>query len=102
MTFRIEMHTTRPDADIPFFSQAHPEIYQPLRNLRQLELAAGNLLSENTEISDDGLVSTYIAEWVNRDVYKTYLSNPVSVEFNQEKDVYNQQYGITIEVTTRY
>lgn len=99
MTFRIQVTTTRPSVDVPFFSQYNPELWDQAMEVLAQHKLSGLLLSDSRRLSDDGLVSTYIGNWVSQFAYDEKNSEPIFAQMIYARENYHNSVGITRVVT---
>ncbi len=85
----ITKTTTRPSTSVPWHFET-PELN--LDNFRShLDLTyvqPGYLISQNNEVSEDGLTLTYTAIWQDLQSYQQYDTDPVLQVFWDERDAY--------------
>lgn len=99
MAFRIHVTTTRPSLEVPFFSQHNPELWHAAMEVLAQHKLSGLLLNDSRTLSDDGLVSTYIGDWVSEAAYDEKNSEAIFAQMIYAREIYHNNVGITRVVT---
>jgi hypothetical protein len=88
---------TRQSADIPFYTTTDPDMHLRITALFD-KLIHEYTVSFIKELSEDNLVCTSVATFINEDAHTAYQANlrgsPIIVEFFKKRGIYNMKNGI--------
>lgn len=92
------MYYTRPDTNTPWGPLIRPPHIQEHYNINYIN--TGNIVKEDTKISNDGLVFTRKMAWlISPDIFEKYKNDLVIQNYLAEVRQYNQTHNIIPSVT---
>jgi hypothetical protein len=84
--FKVIYKTTRPNTKTLFFPRS-----KEMEELVTQSKTNGQLLEDTTTFSDNKLIRTYTATWINKEALDFFNSNETVKEFAKRKRWYDQE-----------
>lgn len=96
--YKVIRTFSRPNTNVEFWSENHSLVSQSYRTYRQeTYVDTGKLVSKTEELSQDGLLRTVTATWLNQDDFEYFITDPRIVnEFEIPGSQYMNDNGIEL------
>jgi len=90
---------TRPTIFIPWVAESTLPRDEYLSHFNTAYKITGKCITENSEVSNNGLTLTYTAEWATIEDYEEYSADPILINYWAQRNEYYFENGVTVGPT---